>query len=118
MAKKTKIDTLELTGKSGTRYSLRVYVWETRFKAIPGVYVVASRSVEPGAAPTYQPLYVAAADDLSKVPFDRHPRNDCFQLHYANTIGVIQEGDAAARERIAADLLDGLQPPCNAPDAD
>jgi hypothetical protein len=117
VTKTTKIDSLAFTGKSGETYSLRVYVWETRFKALPAVYLVASRSVEPGAVPTYQPLFVGAADDLSKA-FKSHPRNDCFQLHYANTIAVLQEQDPAARERIAADLIAALEPPCNAPDAD
>ena len=117
MTKKTKIDTLTFAGASGERYLLRVYVWETVFKAMPGVYVVASRSVEPGAAPTYLPLFVGVADDLSTV-FEHHPRHDCFQLHYANTIAVIREPERAARDRIAADLIGGLAPPCNAPDAD
>jgi hypothetical protein len=117
VTKKTKIDTLTFTGRSGAKYDLRVYVWETAFKAVPGVYVVVSRSVEPGAAPIYQPLFVGITNDLSKV-FEHHPRHDCFQLHYANTIGVIQEREHAARDRIAADLIGGLAPPCNAPDAD
>jgi hypothetical protein len=117
VGKTAKIDTVTLAGRSGEEYELRVYVWDTKFKALPGVYVVASRTMEPGSPATYQPLFVGIADDLSKV-FKQHPRNDCFQLHYANTIGVLKEPDAAQRERIARDLLDGLSPPCNAPDAD
>ena len=117
MIKTTKIDTVTFAGRSGEQHELRIYVWETKFKALPGVYVIASRSIEPGAAPTYQPLFVGTSDDLSKI-FKNHPRSECFQLHYANTIGVLKEPDAAARERIVADLIAGLQPPCNAPDAD
>lgn len=117
MVKTTKIDTVKLTGRSGQEYELRIYVWETKFKALPGVYVVASRSIEPGAAAVYQPLFVGTAEDLSKV-FKNHPRNECFQLHYANTIGVVKQPDAAARERIVEDLIAGLDPPCNAPDID
>lgn len=117
VAKTTKIDTLTFTGTSGQRYTLRVYVWETVFKAVPGVYVVASRSVEPGAPPRYEPLFVGVTENLAKV-FEHHPRHDCFQLHYANTIGVLQEPNAATRDAIAADLVAALTPPCNAPDAD
>ncbi|HLF13178.1 MAG TPA: hypothetical protein VJA26_18410 [Gammaproteobacteria bacterium] len=117
MAKTTKIDTVAFAGRSGKAYELRVYVWETKFKALPGVYVVASRSMEPGATPSYQPLFVGMAEDLSKV-FQNHPRTECFQLHYANTIGVLREPDIAARERIVKDLIAGLEPPCNAADAD
>ena len=117
MARTPRIDTVTLAGQSGREYELRVYVWDTKFKTLPGVYVVASRSIEPGSQPTYEPLFVGAAEDLSKA-FKQHPRNDCFQMHYANTIGVLKEPDAAQRERIVRDLLEGLSPPCNAPDAD
>src|ERR1043165_8466777 len=56
---KTKIDTLSYTGRSGRAYDFRIYVWETRFKSLPGVYVVASRSMEPGKEPQYSPLFIA-----------------------------------------------------------
>lgn len=111
------IDGLTLTGRSGQAYEFRVYVWATKFKPVAGVYVIAERSIEPGQRPRYAPLFVGAADDLSKALKD-HPRTDCFQLHYANVIGVLKESDAAARERITADLIDALAPPCNAPDAE
>jgi hypothetical protein len=114
---KTKIDALSFTGSSGRSYEFRIYVWETRFKSLPGVYVVASRSVEPGNEPKYSPLFVAPADDLSKA-LKGHARGDCFQLHYANVIGVLKEPDGRAREQIAADLIGALHPPCNAPEAD
>ena len=114
---KTKIDGVTFTGRSGQAYDFRVYVWDTKFKALPGVYVVASRSIAPGEAPRYEPLFVGPAPDLSKA-LKAHARTDCFQLHYANVVGVLQEPDADAREQIVADLVAGLRPPCNAPDAD
>jgi hypothetical protein len=114
---KTKIDAVSFTGTSGRTYEFRIYVWETRFKSLPGVYLVASRSMEPGGSPQYSTLFVGPADDLSKA-LKAHARGECFQLHYANVIGVLQEADAKAREQIAADLIGALRPPCNAPDAD
>ncbi len=114
---KTKIDAVTLAGRSGRSYEFRVYVWETKFKTLPGVYVVASRSMDPGQPARYEALFVGATADLSKV-FKTHPRNDCFQLHYANVIGVLKEADGPAREAIVADLTTGLEPPCNAPDAE
>jgi hypothetical protein len=113
----TKIDGLTLTGRSGHAYDFRIYVWHTKFKPLAGVYAIAERSVEPGKPPHYAPVFVGSADDLSKV-LNNHPRTDCFQLHYANVIGVLKEGDAAARERITADLIGALTPPCNAADAE
>jgi hypothetical protein len=117
MAKTTKIDTVTLTGHSGTQYAFRIYVWDTKFKALAGVYVVASRTIEPGAKARYEPVFVSAAPDISTV-LTGHPRTDCFQLYYGNVIGVLKQDDAAARDAIAADLVAGLKPPCNAADAE
>ena len=112
MAKTTKIDTVTLTGRSGRHYEFRMYVWNTKFKSLPGVYLVASRSIEPGQKATYAPLFIGAAGDLSK-PLKNHPRNDCFQMYYANVVGVLGEERDGEREQIVADLVDSLAPPCN-----
>jgi hypothetical protein len=109
----TKLDTLRLAGGSGRQYEFRVYVWATKFKAVPGVYVVASRSRDPGKDATYTTLFVGAAADLSKA-FRNHPRNECFEMYYANVVGVLREEVDGEREQIVADLVAGLAPPCNA----
>lgn len=108
----TKIDTVSLTGRSGRQYEFRMYVWETKFKSLPGVYLVASRSMEPGQKPIYSPLFVGAAGDLSK-PLKNHPRAECFQMYYANVVGVLREERDGEREQIVADLVESLTPPCN-----
>ncbi|HEX7080135.1 MAG TPA: hypothetical protein VF329_03900 [Gammaproteobacteria bacterium] len=108
----TRIDTVSFTGRSGRRYEFRLYVWATRFKPIPAVYVVTERSVEPNTSPTYRPVFVGSTSDMSRI-FDGHPHQDCFDLYYANTIAVLQEADAAARARIEEDLAGALAPPCN-----
>ena len=112
----TKIDAVTFSGRSGREYEFRVYVWDTKFKALPGVYVVASRSIEPGEAARYEPLFVGNAADLSKA-LREHPRGDCFQMYYANVVGVLKETDDAARRAIVDDLVEGLAPPCHAADA-
>ena len=117
MAKTTKIDAVPFTGRSGRTYDFRIYVWDTKFKPLSGVYVVASRSIEPGAPPRYEPVFVGAAADLSKV-LKNHARGECFQLYYANVVGVMQQNDEGQRTAIVADLVAGLTPPCNAPDAE
>ena len=116
MTKTTKIDEIALKGRSGTRYDFRVYIWATKFKAVPGVYVVAARTLEPGQSPQYEPLFVGQAADLSAA-LKGHPRDECFQMYYGNVVGVLKESDDARRTSILADLLDGLAPPCNAADA-
>ena len=117
MAKTTKIDEVAFTGRSGERYEFRIYVWATKFKSVPGVYVVASRTMEPGRPAAYQPLFVGADTDLSAALKD-HPRDDCFQMYYANVVGVLKEHNESRRAQILADLLAGLSPPCNAPGPD
>lgn len=116
MAKTTKIDAIILRGASGTEYAFRVYVWETQFKSLPAVYAVASRSIEPGQPASYDPVFVGTADDLSTVSLADHPRSECFQMYLANVVAVLHEEDAAARDRIAADLIAALGPPCNSAD--
>jgi hypothetical protein len=117
LVKTTRIDTVTLTGHSGQPYDFRIYVWDTRFKSLPGVYVVASRSIEPGQHAVYTPLFVGAATDLSKA-MQNHPRGECFQMHYANVVGVLRQDEHAERERIVADLVEGLEPPCNGASAE
>ena len=116
MSKSTKIDEIAFKGRSGTRYDFRVYVWETKFKAVPGVYVVASRTMEPGQPAQYQPLFIGQAADLSAA-LRGHPRDECFQMYYGNVIGVLKESDNARRASILSDLLDEHAPPCNGADA-
>jgi hypothetical protein len=116
MAKTTKIDDVRFAGLSGHRYDFRIYVWDTKFKSVPGVYVVASRTVEPGQQAQYTALFAGEALDLSAT-LKSHPRDECFQMYYANVIGVLKEDDGAKRTAILADLLGGLAPPCNAADA-
>jgi hypothetical protein len=116
MTKTTKIDEVAFEGRSGTRYEFRIYVWDTKFKAVPGVYVVASRTIEPGEPARYAPLFVGGAADLSTALKD-HAREECFQMYYANVVGVLKEDDESRRASILADLLGALAPPCNAPDS-
>jgi hypothetical protein len=116
VATTSKIDAITLTGRSGKSYPFRIYVWETKFKSVAGIYVVASRAIEPGRAATYEPLFIGHSADLSKA-FKDHPRGDCFQLYYANVIGVIKEANDAARAEVVDDLVAALAPPCHAADA-
>ena len=84
---------------------------------MPGVYVVASRSIEPGRARVTNRYSSEPPADLSKT-FKSHPRNECFQMYYANVVGVLKETDADHREEITRDLTAGLAPPCNAADSE
>jgi hypothetical protein len=112
MAKTTKIDEIVFVGRSGRSYAFRVYVWETKFKAVPAVFVVASRTIEPSRPAQYVPLFAGEARDLSAA-LKGHPRDECFQMYYANVVGVLKEDDDDQRASILADLVGGLSLPCN-----
>jgi hypothetical protein len=116
MGKTTKIDEVAFAGRSGRRYDFRIYVWDTKFKTVPAVYIVASRTVEPGERARYEALFVGQAADLSSA-LKGHQREECFQMYYGNVVGVLKEPDDGKRSSILDDLLEGLTPPCNAPDA-
>jgi hypothetical protein len=116
LAKTTKIDQVAFAGSSGQRYEFRVYVWNTKFKSVPGVYVVASRTMDPGQPARYEPLFVGEAADLSAA-LEGHPRDECFQMYFANVVGVLKEADERRRAAVLEDLMAGLAPPCNAADA-
>jgi hypothetical protein len=113
LTKTTKIDQVAFQGRSGKSYDFRIYAWDTKFKPVPGVYVVASRTVEPGRRAQYEPLFAGVGADLSTV-LKSHPRDECFQMYYANVIGVLREEDESRRAAILEDLLAALAPPCNA----
>ena len=107
------LDTITLAGRSGQDYAFRVYPWEHRFRAVPAVYVVMAREIEPQKAPSYTPIYVGLTEDLSQI-FEAHVKDECFQAYNANTIAVVAETDPLEQIRIEQDLLKRLNPPCNA----
>ena len=47
--------------------TIQDWILQRRFKAVPGVYIVAARTIEPGQPPQYQPLFVGQTADLSAV---------------------------------------------------
>jgi hypothetical protein len=106
------LDTLTLVGKSGRKYELRVYPLIHRFKRLSGVYAVMERVVEPRSTPKYSTVYVGETENLATV-LSGHEKTECFEMYFANTIGVFAEADAAKRAAIANDLSGALGPPCN-----
>lgn len=110
------LDTVTLAGKSGQTYQLRIYAWKHPFKVLAGVYAVMERAIEPGSAPAYSTVYVGETDNVRTV-FASHAKSECFEMHYANTIGVLPESDPAQRAAIVYDLCAALDPPCNRKDS-
>jgi hypothetical protein len=110
------LDTVNLVGKSGRSYGFRIYPWKHAFKRLSGVYAVMERVIESRSTPTYSTIYVGETENLAAM-FSGHDKSECFEMYYANTIGVFAEQDAAQRAAIADDLRAALDPPCNRADS-
>jgi hypothetical protein len=106
------LDTLTLVGKSGRSYELRIYPLTHRFKRLSAVYAVMERVIEPRSPPKYSTVYVGETENLATV-LSGHAKTECFEMYYANTIGVFPEVEAGKRAAIANDLSGALAPPCN-----
>jgi len=107
-----RLESFTILSRSGQTYKFYMYVWGNRFKRLPGVYLVAERTVEPGEEPKYRAIYVGETIDISSIS-ETHEKYDCFQVHYANTIGVLPEVAPEERTSIVFDLISFLRPPCN-----
>jgi hypothetical protein len=70
------------------------------------------RAIESRSTPAYSTIYVGETDNVRTV-FANHDKRECFEMYYANTIGVLPEPDASWRAAIAEDLRVALDPPCN-----
>jgi hypothetical protein len=106
------IDTVTLAGKSGRTYEFRIYPWKHVFKRLAAVYAVMERVIESRSTPAYSTIYVGETENIRAV-FSGHEKRECFEMYYANTIGVLPETDAARRAAIVEDLRAALDPPCN-----
>lgn len=107
---------MTLAGKSGRTYQLRVYPWKHPFKPLSVVYAVMERIIESRSTPSYSTIYVGEAENVRTV-FANHEKRECFEMYYANTIGVLVEPESAWRAAIVNDLRAALDPPCNRTDS-
>ena len=108
-----KIATLTLSGKSGKNYSFDVYVLDSDFPHVAGVYAVTLREQKDEDTGTHDVKYYGQAEHIDD-RFDTHDKADCFKRERANCVCVHQESSEARRLAIEADLLAKEKPPCNA----
>lgn len=108
----TKPATLELIGKSGTKYSFQIYDWDTSFKPLPGVYAITKAIANGQGGATHSVIYIGQTGDLSE-RFDDHHKADCFRRHGANRTCVMVESGEQRRLAIEQDLIAAYNPPCN-----
>ncbi|WP_339783358.1 hypothetical protein [uncultured Marinobacter sp.] len=107
-----KINTLKLTGVSGTTYTFDVYPYDTKFKAIAAVYYISRRTEKSDGSGTHTAIYVGETEDMS-TRFDSHHDEACFKRNNANCKSILKETSGRRRLEIEADLVSSLNPPCN-----
>lgn len=107
-----KIGTMKVAGKSGTEYSFDLYPTGTSFKALGAVYVITKRTAKQGGGGEHTYLYVGETGDLS-TRFDDHHKQECFNDHDANCIGIHLDDSEKSRLSKEDDILAGHKWPCN-----
>jgi hypothetical protein len=107
-----KIGTMSVQGKSGTVYAFGPYSIGTDFKALGAVYVITKRTAKLGGSGSHKYLYVDETGDLS-TRFNDHHKQECFDEHGANCIGIHLDGSDDSRLSKESDILNAHDWPCN-----
>jgi hypothetical protein len=109
----SKLNTVNLKGKSGSTYGFDVYPADQAFNAVGAVYAVLKYELRPGTSEYwYRYIYVGETGDLS-TRFSNHHKQDCFNLHGANRIAVHVDNSERSRAAKEDDILKGGSWPCN-----
>ena len=109
----SRLSTIELTGKSGTKYSFNVYPIDEECPDESGIYLFSKRTLKPGSTSYTQDfIYLGRAQSFVK-RFYNHHKDDCIDKKGANCICLMNVKDEKQREKIESDLLAGYNFPCN-----
>ena len=120
---KSDTDTLELTGKSGKKYTFKMCEFDkmdeidTAVSNFPqaGLYVFAYRYKKPADLRNwYKLIYIGETEDYSKRNYSNHHKKEKIEKANANAWGYCvtasKEKDRTDKE---SDLIDSYNPPCN-----
>ncbi|MEM7365452.1 MAG: hypothetical protein AAF525_15640 [Pseudomonadota bacterium] len=100
-----KIESLEITGKSGTAYNFNVYPFPMTFNDfIGGVYVIAK--VEDGHPDV---LYMSETDNIDP-HLKGHDKKDELKSAGANRIALHRNANKDVRNKVMADLAEVITP--------
>lgn len=76
------------------------------------VYIITKRVAKAGGGGSHTYLYVGETGDLS-TRFDGHHKQECFDEHGANCIGIHLDASEDSRLEKESDLHDAGEWPCN-----
>jgi hypothetical protein len=100
--------TLSLTGKSGKIYAFELYVLNTSFREVGGLYAFSKQAT----ATTHTIIYIGHTQDLSS-RFTNHHKEECIDGQGATYISVCQMPNEIDRLVAEKDLLANYNCPCN-----
>lgn len=107
-----KLGELTLAGASGNTYTFEVFPYDTTFNALPAVYYISRRNENQDGTFSHSRIYVGQTSNLAE-RFIAHHDEECFESHRANCKSVLISNSEKERLAIEADLVAGLNPPCN-----
>jgi hypothetical protein len=108
-----KLDTVNLKGKSGNSYEFEIYPIDQPFNPVGAVYAIFKYEPRPGTATAwYRHIYVGETGDLS-TRFSSHHKQNCFDEHGADRIGVHVDSSEKSRKSKEADIRNAGHWPCN-----
>lgn len=109
----SKLDTVNLKGKSGNSYAFEIYSIDQAFNSVGAVYAILKYELRSGSTTAwYVHIYIGETGDLS-TRFTNHHKQDCFDNHGANRIGVHVDSSEKSRKSVEDDILNGGKWPCN-----
>ena len=120
---KADIDTIELTGQSGSKYSFRMCEFDT-MESIDhavenfghsGLYVFAYRFSKPNDTRYWYTLkYIGETANFSQRNYSNHHKKQEIENENVNSWGYcVTTVDEKSRKEIEADLIKMYNPPCN-----
>ncbi len=107
----SKISTVDLIGKSGTKFSFNVYPIDEECPNESGIYAFTKREAQ-GNTFNHSVVYIGMAKSFEK-RFYNHHKDDCIDKNGANVICLMQVKDEKQRAIIEKDLLDNYNTKCN-----
>ncbi|OVE75489.1 hypothetical protein BVX97_04430 [bacterium E08(2017)] len=102
----SKLGTLAFKNNEGHTYDFAIFQMDSEFKpGHGGVYIITSRHDDDHHHHGHKVICIGETDDMSTVLQD-HPMQAEFETQNANCCCVHATQDAAARERIAGELIE------------
>jgi len=108
----SKLATLELTGKSGTKYTFDVYSYSSNFLKFGCVYCISKRALNDENKFVHDIFYIGKTEDMS-IRISGHHKKECFEKNDPNCISIYKSESEEDRIRIEGDLIKYYEPTCN-----